>query len=111
MGKPTGFKEFTRELPNKKPVTERLKHYGEFVERYSDTKLNEQAARCMDCGVPFCHNGCPLGNIIPDWNDLVYHGKWREAYERLRALRGSEPHARDVRRRREPARSAKHSAA
>ncbi|MEK7224370.1 MAG: glutamate synthase, partial [Bacteroidota bacterium] len=62
MGNPTGFKEFQRELPDKQPVQERLKHYNEFVNRYSDEKLNQQAARCMNCGVPFCHHGCPLGN-------------------------------------------------
>lgn len=83
MGKPTGFKEFTRELPGKKPVAERLNDYKEFVERYSDQKLNEQAARCMDCGVPFCHSGCPLGNIIPEFNDAVYRKEWQEAYEIL----------------------------
>jgi glutamate synthase (NADPH/NADH) small chain len=59
MGKPTGFLEFTRELPPKRPPQERVKDYDEFIERYSEQKLNEQAARCMDCGVPFCHSGCP----------------------------------------------------
>ncbi|RYY58390.1 MAG: glutamate synthase subunit beta, partial [Chitinophagaceae bacterium] len=83
MGKPTGFKEFTRELPSKRPVAERLNHYNEFVDRYSDEKLNQQAARCMDCGVPFCHNGCPLGNIIPEFNDAVYQKDWKEAYDIL----------------------------
>ena len=83
MGKPTGFLEFTRELPGKAPVQERLKHYNEFIERYSDEKLNQQSARCMDCGVPFCHSGCPLGNVIPEFNDAVYHKKWEEAYEIL----------------------------
>lgn len=83
MGKPTGFKEFTRELPGKKPVTERLRHYNEFIDRYSDQKLNEQAARCMNCGVPFCHSGCPLGNIIPEFNDAVYRKDWKEAYDIL----------------------------
>ena len=83
MGKPTGFKEFTRELPEKKPVAERLHNYKEFIERYSDQKLNQQASRCMDCGVPFCHNGCPLGNIIPEFNDAVYRQSWKEAYEIL----------------------------
>lgn len=83
MGKPTGFMEFPRELPGKKPVVERRANYYEFVERYSDEKLNQQAARCMDCGVPFCHHGCPLGNIIPEFNDAVYRKDWREAYEIL----------------------------
>ncbi|MEO6316144.1 MAG: glutamate synthase subunit beta [Chitinophagaceae bacterium] len=80
MGKPTGFMEFTRELPGKKPVQERLQHYNEFIERYSDEKLNQQAARCMDCGIPFCHSGCPLGNVIPEFNDAVYQKNWQEAY-------------------------------
>jgi glutamate synthase (NADPH/NADH) small chain len=83
MGKPTGFMEFTRELPGKKAVEERRGHYNEFVERFSDEKLNQQAARCMDCGVPFCHNGCPLGNIIPEFNDAVYRKDWKEAYDVL----------------------------
>jgi glutamate synthase (NADPH/NADH) small chain len=83
MGKPTGFKEFTRELPGKKPVKERLRHYNEFIDRFSDQKLNEQAARCMNCGVPFCHSGCPLGNIIPEFNDAVYKKDWQEAYDIL----------------------------
>src|SRR5688500_1284418 len=83
MGKPTGFLEFTRELPGKKPVEDRLKNYNEFIERYSDEKLNQQSARCMNCGVPFCHSGCPLGNIIPDFNDAVYRKSWLEAYEIL----------------------------
>lgn len=83
MGKPTGFKEFGRELPGKQPVEQRLKHYNEFVEKFSDEKLNQQAARCMDCGVPFCHNGCPLGNVIPEFNDAVYRQQWKEAYDIL----------------------------
>ena len=83
MAKPTGFLEFTRELPGKRPVEERVKHYNEFVERYSDEKLNQQSARCMNCGVPFCHNGCPLGNVIPEFNDAVYRKSWQEAYEIL----------------------------
>ncbi len=83
MGKPTGFKEFTRELPDKQSVEERLQHYNEFVHRYSDDKLNQQAGRCMDCGVPFCHHGCPLGNVIPEFNDAVYKQDWKEAYEIL----------------------------
>lgn len=83
MGKPTGFKEFTRELPGKKPVQDRLQHYQEFVEKFSDEKLNQQSGRCMDCGVPFCHSGCPLGNVIPEFNDAVYQGQWKEAYDIL----------------------------
>jgi glutamate synthase (NADPH/NADH) small chain len=83
MGKPTGFLEFTRELPSKRKVEERLKDYNEFIERYTDQKLNEQSGRCMNCGVPFCHNGCPLGNIIPEFNDAVYRKEWKEAYDIL----------------------------
>lgn len=83
MGKPTGFLEFTRELPAKKPVQERLGNYNEFIERYPDEKLNQQASRCMNCGVPFCHNGCPLGNVIPEFNDAVYHKEWEQAYQIL----------------------------
>ena len=85
MGKPTGFKEFTRELPGKKPVAERLKNYNEFIDRFSEQKLVNQASRCMNCGVPFCHshNGCPLGNLIPEFNDAVYRKSWREAYDIL----------------------------
>lgn len=83
MGKPTGFLEFTRELPAKADPKERVKHYNEFVERLPEQKLNQQAARCMNCGVPFCHSGCPLGNIIPEFNDAVYRKDWQEAYEVL----------------------------
>ena len=83
MGRPTGFLEHTRQLPGKEKVTDRLKHYGEFVQRYDDGALNEQASRCMNCGVPFCHNGCPLGNVIPEFNDAVYSGDWQEAYDIL----------------------------
>jgi glutamate synthase (NADPH/NADH) small chain len=83
MGKPTGFKEFTRELPSKLTVTERKQNYKEFVSLFPEKKLNEQSARCMNCGVPFCHNGCPLGNIIPEFNDAVYRQEWKEAYEIL----------------------------
>jgi glutamate synthase (NADPH) small chain len=83
MGKPTGFLEYDREMPEKKPVAERLQHYNEFVDKYSEQKLNQQAARCMDCGVPFCHQGCPLGNIIPEFNDAVFREDWMEAYDIL----------------------------
>jgi glutamate synthase (NADPH) small chain len=83
MGKTTGFLEHTRELPSKRKVAERVKDYKEFVERYSDQKLNEQSGRCMNCGVPFCHNGCPLGNVIPEFNDAVYRKEWKEAYDIL----------------------------
>jgi len=83
MGKTTGFLEYTRELPSKRPIQERINDYSEFVLKYTDEKLNQQAARCMDCGVPFCHNGCPLGNVIPEFNDAVYRNSWKEAYEIL----------------------------
>lgn len=83
MGKPTGFLEFTRELPGKTAPKERIKNYNEFIERFSPEKLNQQSARCMNCGVPFCHSGCPLGNVIPEFNDAVYRKSWKEAYEIL----------------------------
>ena len=83
MGKPTGFLEFTRELPSKRPVPERKGDYKEFISAYSAQDLNRQASRCMNCGIPFCHSGCPLGNVIPEFNDAVYRGQWQEAYEVL----------------------------
>lgn len=85
MGKPTGFKEYVRELPKSRPAEQRIRDYRELAEPFPDDKLRNQAARCMNCGVPFCHTGCPLGNIIPDWNDLVYRNRWREASEQLHA--------------------------
>ncbi len=83
MGKITGFMEIKRETPSRRPVEERLKDWREFDLKMPEDKLKAQGARCMDCGIPFCHKGCPLGNIIPDWNDLVYRGRWRDAIERL----------------------------
>ncbi len=83
MGKITGFKEFERETPSKRPVKERLKDWRELELKMPEEKLQRQGARCMDCGIPFCHKGCPLGNIIPDWNDLVYRGRWKDALDRL----------------------------
>ena len=83
MGKITGFLEFTRELPHKRPPEERVNDYKEFIAMYSEQKLNQQAARCMDCGTPFCHDGCPVGNLIPEFNDAVYRQSWQEAYEIL----------------------------
>ncbi len=85
MGKPTGFKEYKRQAPVERPVEERIQDYREVYEPFSDQKLQEQAARCMNCGVPFCHLGCPLGNIIPEWNDLVYKGLWKQAWQVLSA--------------------------
>lgn len=83
MGKPTGFIEFDRIHPLKRSPKERIGDYKEFVERMTEDELNQQSARCMNCGVPFCHSGCPLGNIIPEFNDAVYRQNWHEAYELL----------------------------
>ena len=83
MGKITGFMEIKRETPSRRPVRERVTDWREYDLKMPDEKLVQQGARCMDCGIPFCHKGCPLGNIIPDWNDLVYRGRWREAIDRL----------------------------
>jgi len=83
MGKPTGFLEYKRELPSKRPVQERRKDYKEFVNLYEPEQLNKQAARCMNCGIPFCHHGCPLGNVIPEFNDAVYRKAWQDAYDIL----------------------------
>jgi len=83
MGKPTGFLEFEREASKYRSVEERIKDYQEVEEKYDPKQTNRQAARCMDCGIPFCHNGCPLGNIIPEFNDAVYEENWKQAYEIL----------------------------
>jgi glutamate synthase (NADPH/NADH) small chain len=83
MGKVDGFLEIQRQLPGYEPVETRLKHWKEFEKDFQDEGIRRQGARCMDCGIPFCHTGCPLGNIIPDWNDLVYKGRWKEAIEVL----------------------------
>ncbi len=85
MGKITGFLEIKRETPPKRSVKERLKDWREIDHKMPEDKLRAQGARCMDCGIPFCHKGCPLGNVIPDWNDLVYRGRWQDAIERLHA--------------------------
>ena len=85
MGKTTGFLEIQRKKWPTRPVTERLRDWKEVYLAYPDAELQKQGARCMDCGVPFCHQGCPLGNLIPDWNDLVYKDRWRDAIERLHA--------------------------
>jgi glutamate synthase (NADPH/NADH) small chain len=79
VGKITGFKEYTRELPTRRPVAERVEDYFEVYQPFPEDKVRTQAARCMDCGIPFCHTGCPVNNIIPDWNDLVYRDHWKEA--------------------------------
>ena len=83
MGKVTGFLEIEREIPARRPVAERLKDWRELEGKLPEDKLRDQGARCMDCGIPFCHKGCPLGNIIPDWNDLVYRDRWEDAIHRL----------------------------
>jgi glutamate synthase (NADPH/NADH) small chain len=79
VGKITGFKEYTREVPARRPVEVRVHDYLEVYQPFPEEKVQVQAARCMDCGIPFCHTGCPVTNIIPDWNDLVYHDHWKEA--------------------------------
>ncbi len=83
MGKATGFLEYKREVPESKLVEERIQNYNEIYKSFSKRKVERQSARCMDCGVPFCHNGCPLGNNIPDFNDMVYKQNWEEAYKIL----------------------------
>ena len=83
MGKITGFMEIKRETPSRRPVKERLQDWREYDLKMPEDKLRAQGARCMDCGIPFCHKGCPLGNIIPDWNDLIYRGRWKDAIDRL----------------------------
>ena len=92
MGKLTGFMDYARSLPLARSPTERVSDWKEFHEHMAEQSLREQGARCMDCGVPFCHtgiliegmvSGCPINNLIPDWNDLVYRGRWREALDLL----------------------------
>jgi glutamate synthase (NADPH/NADH) small chain len=83
MGKPTGFIEYGRRLPSRRPVPVRLRDWREVYEPFDEDEVRRQGARCMDCGIPFCHEGCPLGNLIPEWNDLVYRDDWYDAIERL----------------------------
>src|SRR5882672_9126281 len=92
MGKPTGFIDYLRELPLDRSAIERISDWNEFHFHMEEKNLREQGARCMDCGIPFCHtgsllngmaSGCPIHNLIPEWNDLVYRGLWKEALERL----------------------------
>jgi glutamate synthase (NADPH) small chain len=85
MGKTTGFIESQRETPQRRSVTERVNDWFEIYQDFPEEKLRAQGGRCMDCGVPFCHTGCPVNNIIPDWNDLVYRGRWKEAVRQLHA--------------------------
>ena len=83
MGKVTGFLEIEREDKSYRPVKERIKHFKEFTEKLDNDHLSKQGSRCMDCGIPYCHTGCPVNNIIPDWNDLVYNNDWQEAIKVL----------------------------
>ena len=85
MGDVTGFLKYGRTLPARRPVPVRLRDWKEFYEPFPAVAARHQGARCMDCGIPFCHEGCPLGNLIPEWNDLVYRDDWSEAIERLHA--------------------------
>jgi glutamate synthase (NADPH/NADH) small chain len=85
MGKVTGFMEYPRELPARRPATQRINDWFEIYQDFPEDRLRSQGARCMDCGVPFCHTGCPVNNLIPDWNDLVYRGRWKEAVRQLHA--------------------------
>ena len=92
MGKPTGFLEYQRQLPKDRPPKERMKDWDEFHTHFDLAQLQLQGARCMDCGVPFCQSGmmiggmvsgCPLNNLVPEWNDLIYNGNWEQAWRRL----------------------------
>src|SRR5580693_2508486 len=85
MGKDTGFLEIGREQPTRRKVEERIHDWFEIYQPFPEDKQRDQGARCMDCGVPFCHSGCPVNNLIPDWNDLVYSGRWESAIRRLHA--------------------------
>ncbi len=85
MGEATGFLQWERKTAWHRPVPVRLRDWKEVYEPFPAPELNHQAGRCMDCGIPFCNNGCPLGNLIPDWNDLVYRDHWRDAIDRLHA--------------------------
>ncbi len=83
MGSPTGFQDIDRRQPGALPVDERRQNFREFAIPLRNAEVSEQGARCIDCGIPYCHSGCPVDNLIPDWNDLVYHGRWREAIDVL----------------------------
>src|SRR5579884_4197804 len=85
MGKATGFMEYTREVPQRRPPADRIKDWFEIYLPFPEEKLKRQGARCMDCGVPFCQssNGCPVVNLIPEWNDLVHRGRWQDALKAL----------------------------
>ncbi len=99
MADPTGFLKHGRTTPTRRPVPVRILEWQEVYEPFPEGDLRTQASRCMDCGIPFCNNGCPLGNLIPDWNDLVWREHWRDAIDRLHATNnfpsspaGSAPH-------------------
>jgi glutamate synthase (NADPH/NADH) small chain len=79
VGKPTGFLEFKRETPARRPIDQRINDWQDVYQEFADQKVQTQGARCMDCGIPFCHLGCPLNNVIPHWNDLVYRNRWKDA--------------------------------
>src|SRR5574340_1154974 len=85
MAKPTGFKEYEREVAPRRSVAQRVSDWFEIYLDFPEENLRNQAARCLDCGVAFCHTGCPVNNVIPAWNDLVYRGRWREALRQLHA--------------------------
>ena len=85
MGKVTGFMELDRVERDYEPVEDRIKHFKEFLIPLDQTKVSEQGARCMDCGIPYCHQGCPVNNLIPDWNDLIYNNRWKEALDLLQS--------------------------
>src|ERR1700730_11398887 len=85
MGDPKGFLKVTRAEEDDRAIEERVQDWRELVVPATPQQVREQASRCMDCGIPFCHQGCPLGNLIPEWNDLVYRNRWREALDRLHA--------------------------
>ena len=85
MADPRGFLTTPRETPTRRPVDVRIQDWQEVYQDFEPDRLQKQAGRCMDCGIPFCHQGCPLGNLIPEWNDLVWREDWREAIERLHA--------------------------
>ena len=85
MADPRGFLKRDRELPTRRPVDVRIRDWKEVYEDFPADHVRDQAGRCMDCGIPFCHNGCPLGNLIPEWNDLVWRDDWEDAIERLHA--------------------------
>ncbi|MGA1454900.1 MAG: FAD-dependent oxidoreductase, partial [Ilumatobacteraceae bacterium] len=85
MGEASGFLQWGRTTPKRRPIPVRIADWREVYEPFDEKVLQQQAGRCMDCGIPFCNNGCPLGNLIPDWNDLVYRDHWRDAIDRLHA--------------------------